>query len=277
MVYSPKLLARAGVAEPKQGWTWSDFRDAAQRASRPPDTWGLSTHWIMHHLLSWVGTMGSAFVSPDKRRMTLNTPEVLEAVEFLLGLMRGNVTSPVENTELFQKATDAAVFEATGPFRMPTFRQKGIHDFAVIHHPQHPVKKVIAGYTDGSEIVVFKGIPAGREAAAGRVALWLNAPLAQARQCIAATVVPVSKGAYSAKELQDYLRTDAQFKGFVDVASLGRPARFPSLPSYAVIVNQTITPGLKEIYGQKVGAREGLTELQRVTQQQLEQDLKLLS
>src|SRR5687768_3234590 len=39
MVYSPKLLARAGVPLPKQGWTWTDFKEAGQKASKPPESW----------------------------------------------------------------------------------------------------------------------------------------------------------------------------------------------------------------------------------------------
>ena len=58
-----------------------------------------------------------------------------EAAEFVLGLIRSNVTSATENRELFRKGTDEAVFEQNGPFRMPTYRQHGITDFGVIHHP----------------------------------------------------------------------------------------------------------------------------------------------
>jgi len=36
------------------------------------------------------------------------------------------------------------------------------------------VTPVIAGYADGSEGVLFRGTPPERQAAAGRVALYLN-------------------------------------------------------------------------------------------------------
>ena len=274
MVYSPKLLSRAGVPLPRQGWTWTDFKDAAQRASKPPETWGLSFAWIMHHLLSWMGTMGASYVSADKRRMTVSSPEVQEAAEFVLGLIRGNVTSATENRELFRKGTDEAVFEQTGPFRMPTFRQNGITDFGVVHHPVHPQKRVVAGYADGSEVVVFKGPPPERQTAAGRVALYLNGPYAQAQQCVRVTMVPVSKAAANARELQEHLKTDPQHKAFVDVAFLGRSARFPSLPSYQKIVNETLTPGLADIFAQKVSVRDGLAGIQQRAQVLLDEDLK---
>ncbi len=64
----------------------------------------------------------------------------------------------------------------------------------------------------------------------------MNGPYAQAQQSINAIVVPVSKGAAGAKDLQEHLKTDIQHKAFVDVAFQGRSARFPSLPSYQKIV-----------------------------------------
>lgn len=276
IVYSPKLLGRAGVAIPKQGWTWNDFREAALKAAKPPETWGLSFAWIMHHLLSWMGTMGASYVSADKRKMTVNTPDGQEAAEFVLDLIKSKVTADVETRELFQKGTDEAVFEQNGPFRMPTYRQKGITDFGVIHHPVHPNKKVVSGYADGSEVVIFRGLPAERQAAAARVALYLNGPYAQAQQCIRVTMVPVSKAAANAKELQDYLKADPQHKAFVDVAFQGRSARFPSLPSYQKIVNETLTPGVAAIFGQKVSVRDGLNDMQQRTQTLLDDDLKLM-
>ena len=46
------------------------------------------------------------------------------------------------------------------------------------------------------------------------------------------------------------------------------------MPSYDKMVVQTINPALADIYGQKISVIDGLTELQRVTQQILDEDLK---
>ena len=274
LIYSPKLLTRAGVATPKQGWTWNDFREAALKSGAPPTTWGLSLRWGPGHLQTWIGTAGSTLVSADKRKMQVNTPEAQEALEFVVGLIKSSITSPTNNPELFQKGTDEAVFEQNGSFRMPTYRTNGIRDFGVVHHPVHPTKKIYAAYADGSEVVVFKGLPPERQAAAGRVALWLNGPSAQSRQCVKVTMLPVSKAAAAAADLVDHLKTDPQHKAFVDIAAQGRSIRFPSLPSYARIVNEAITPGYMDILSQKVGVREGLITMQAQTQAFLDEDLK---
>jgi ABC-type glycerol-3-phosphate transport system substrate-binding protein len=276
VVYSPKLLNRAGVSTPRQGWTWNDFREAALKAGQPPTTWGLSLRWGPGHLQTWIGSAGSTLVSVDKRKMQLNTAEAQEAIEFVVGLIKSSITSPTPNPELFQKGTDEAVFEQNGCVRLPTYRQNGITDFGIVHHPMHPVKKLIAAYADGSEIVVFSGLPVERQTAAGRVALWLNAPSAQTRQCIRVTMVPVSKAAASAKELQDHFKTDSQHKAFVDIAAQGRAVRFPSLPSYQRIVNEVVTPGYTDILSQKISVRDGLASMQQRAQALLDEDLKLL-
>ena len=73
LVYSPKLLNRAGVPCRSRAGRGPTSARRRRKASKPPDTWGLSFAWIMHHLLSWMGTMGASYVSADKRKMTVNT------------------------------------------------------------------------------------------------------------------------------------------------------------------------------------------------------------
>jgi len=71
---NPKMFVPSSGAWGRSGCT----NVVLEKASKPPETWGLSFAWIMHHLLSWMGTMGASYVSADKRKMTVNTPEVQE-------------------------------------------------------------------------------------------------------------------------------------------------------------------------------------------------------
>src|SRR5205823_778734 len=101
-----------------------------------------SFKWIVAHWLPWIGSMGSGLLSADQRTFTINTPEVREATEFLVGLVRSSITNAEGKTELFRTGTNATVFEQQGHFRIPTLRAAGVTDFGVIHHPAHPVKKI---------------------------------------------------------------------------------------------------------------------------------------
>jgi multiple sugar transport system substrate-binding protein len=39
-LWNTDLLQRSGLAEPKTGWTWDDFKDLTRKAGRPPELWG---------------------------------------------------------------------------------------------------------------------------------------------------------------------------------------------------------------------------------------------
>ena len=273
MVYSPKLLSRAGVPLPRQGWTWTDFKDAAQRASKPPETWGLSFAWIMHHLLSWMGTMGASYVSADKRRMTVSSPEVQEAAEFVLGLIRGNVTSATENRELFRKGTDEAVFEQTGPFRMPTFRQNGITDFGVVHHPVHPQKRVVAGYADGSEVWSSRAPRRNdsRRRAGGVV------PQRPLRPGPAVRAGDDGAGEQGGGERQGAAGAPQDRPPAQGLRRRRLPGAFGALPVPAVLPEdrqRDAHPRVADIFAQKVSVRDGLAGNQQRAQVLLDEDLK---
>ena len=84
IIYNTGLLQQAGVAPPKQGWTWDDFKTMAQKFVRP-DVVPLSMAWAgtWRH---WLGTMGAYVISKDSKKITADTPEMLEVMELYLDL-----------------------------------------------------------------------------------------------------------------------------------------------------------------------------------------------
>jgi sn-glycerol 3-phosphate transport system substrate-binding protein len=138
----------------------------------------------------------------------------------------------------------------------------------------HPQKRAIAASNGGHSMIVFKDVPLERRAAAAQVARWMNAPHAQAQMCIRATSIPVSKAAMESKELQDYLKTDPQFKGFVDLAPYGW--RWPPLPSYAKIT-AAIQASVDAIMRKEQGIKAALANGQREAQLLLDEDVKLMT
>jgi hypothetical protein len=136
----------------------------------------------------------------------------------------------------------------------------------------HPVKKEIFAQNAGHSLAVFKEVPAERRTAAALVAKWMNAPRAQALVCIAAFSIPVSKGAMNAKELQDFLKTDEQYKAFVDLAPYGW--RWPGLPSAAGL--NTVVRDPSAVFKGETGIKAWLAETQRKAQVLVDADLALL-
>ena len=200
----------------------------------------------------------------------MTTPEAQDTINYLLDLFHINVTPPKMEGELFDKTKGTGVaFESQGPYRIPTLRMHGITDFTVL---PTPIKKAIFAGNGGHNLAVFQGIPAARKHAAALVALWLNAPHAQAQMCIQATSLPVSNAAFKSLELQDYLKTDPQLNGFVDMAPYGW--RWPSLPSYAKI-SAALNTNINDIFTGKQSVQDGLAKAQQDAQVLLDEDLKL--
>jgi hypothetical protein len=106
------------------------------------------------------------------------------------------------------------------------------------------------------------------------VCIGLNEPDAQARQCVTARALPVSRAALTTKVFQDGLASDAQFKVFADLLPSVRGRSFPALPSITAI-RGAIDTTLKEVIGGKTSARSALAELQRLTQPMLDQDVRM--
>ena len=83
---------------------------------------------------------------------------------------------------------------------------------------------------------------------------------------------PVSKSVMNAPELQAYLKTDEQLKGFVDLA----PSNWgwPGLPSTVELLN--LTRATDPVFKEELSVRAWLAETQRQTQVVLDRDLALM-
>lgn len=275
MIYNTGLLQQAGVAPPKQGWTWDDFKSTAQKFVRDgvlPLSMGWGHTW--HH---WLGTTGSRPVTKDARKITTDTPEMIQVMELWLDFLKRGIiqTAPDGKSGLFEQyrqARNDTVFEVQGPYRIATLRQANVPEFRTLHIPVHPVKKEVFAANGGHSLVVPKTTPE-KQAAAALVAQWLNAPHAQAQVCIRSFSIPVSKAAQQSKELQDHIKDDPAFKGFVDLAPYGW--RWPALPSQSKIVG-AIQDNINAIMRQEIGIKAGLAKAQQEAQVLLDEDILLM-
>jgi len=276
MIYNIGLLQQAGVAPPKQGWTWDDFKTMAQKFVRP-DFVPLSMAWAgtWRH---WLGTMGARIISKDNRKITADTPEMIEVMELDLDLLKRGIALKTPDGkgalfETYQLAKNDTAFEVQGPYRIPTMRQKNAPPFMTIHIPVHPIKKQIMAGNGGWNMAIFKEAPVERRHAASLVAQWTNAPHAQAQFCIQSINIPVSKATLESKVFQDFTKAEPAFKGFADLAPYGW--RWPALPSYAKI-NAAVDTTVQTIIRQEIGIKAGLAQIQREAQTLLDEDLKLM-
>ena len=95
--YNEDLFEDAGVKPPYEGWTWEDFRQTAIDLTGG-DVRGLGLDPQIIRIAPFVWSNGGDIVDDlsSPTRFTLDTPEAMEALEFLTGLVRDDQVVPTE-------------------------------------------------------------------------------------------------------------------------------------------------------------------------------------
>jgi multiple sugar transport system substrate-binding protein len=126
LYYNKGLFDAKGVAYPTDNWTWDDLRKAAVALTDPAaGVWGFVSGFSgQENIYPWVVTNNGPLVTPDRRLMKMNTPETIEAIQFLFDLINVYKVSPtgasqkeVSAGDLFQAGKAAMV--ATGSWAVP--------------------------------------------------------------------------------------------------------------------------------------------------------------
>ena len=102
--YNKDLFAANSVAEPTADWTWDDFLAAAQGLTKDTngdgtmDTYGVGVEPQLIRLAPFVWANGGEVVdNPDKpTKLTLDTPEAREALQWFVDLQRVHKVTPNE-------------------------------------------------------------------------------------------------------------------------------------------------------------------------------------
>lgn len=91
------LFKAAGIAKPKEGWSWDDFRETAIALTKG-DVRGAGIEPSIIRLAPFVWSNGGEIVDdPDNpTRFTLDDPEAREALEFFVQLAREDKVIPTE-------------------------------------------------------------------------------------------------------------------------------------------------------------------------------------
>lgn len=168
--YNKHLFDEAGVAYPRDGWTWEEFLDACLRLTktRPGETspyqYGFYfTNWMPGWIM-WLWQNGADVLSPDGTRANgfLNSPEAVEAVQFFTDLVIKHKVAPTisetaaTGSNLFQSGQ--AAMEISGHWSMVGYKASEsktfkFSDIGVIGLPQRK-HRVTVMYHAGLSITV---------------------------------------------------------------------------------------------------------------------------
>jgi ABC-type glycerol-3-phosphate transport system substrate-binding protein len=83
---STAALQRAGLNVPADAWTVPDFVQTAQRltaAGADAAAFGALPNTSLWGAVCWIRSFGGDYLSPDGRRLTIDTPAALQALQFL--------------------------------------------------------------------------------------------------------------------------------------------------------------------------------------------------
>jgi multiple sugar transport system substrate-binding protein len=161
MYYNKRLFDAAGVAYPRDGWTWDEFVATAGRltipaadASGPMKQYGMHFENVMPFWIVWLWNGGGDVLSPDGRRASgwLDGPRSVDAIDFLLRLMYEHRIAPSlhETAALGQDLFRAgrAAMDVKGHWMMIDYRAAGL-DVGVVSIPTALSAPVSVMYLSG--------------------------------------------------------------------------------------------------------------------------------
>jgi multiple sugar transport system substrate-binding protein len=86
LVYLPEAFAEAGIDEPTADWTWDDVKAAAEAIAAKGTYAGFCQNADVSRFAPFVFANGGDFASEDFTTATMDTPEVKEAANFVIGM-----------------------------------------------------------------------------------------------------------------------------------------------------------------------------------------------
>jgi len=107
LTYNQDLFDEAGVAYPSEQWTWDDALEAAKAISNlGDDMWGQSIGIHFWEFFKIVQQNGGALVSEDGTGFTINSPENLETLRYMVDRVRTHHVMPNEDERADRSEVD---------------------------------------------------------------------------------------------------------------------------------------------------------------------------
>ena len=199
------LPAAPSLAAPPAGWTWTDFRRAAEAVVADTDgdgrtdVFGFDFPRNLYQWIPFVWSAGGDILAPGGSGATgyLDGPEALEAYRFLTGLAEDGLTPGAQFVQQGDPAREARfasggqAFLLSGHWTLPVFRdlvEAGTLDLAIVPIPHHPSRTATASVLYASGWAVPPNAPHLRRAI--DLAGFLASPEAQRIRARSGLAIP---------------------------------------------------------------------------------------
>jgi len=133
LFYNKALFDAAGLPYPGTGphWTWDDYLQAARKLTRDIDSdghidqWGCIIDFWGARLYPWLWSNDANLMNEDRTRCVLDTPQAIEAIQFLCDLRHKYVVCPETSAAERNQGLDAfaqgnIAMYMTGPWDIQT-------------------------------------------------------------------------------------------------------------------------------------------------------------
>jgi multiple sugar transport system substrate-binding protein len=144
LYYNKDLLKKQGITAPSptQPMSWATLRELAEELTRPGEQYGFTCAPAIDDLVSWIYSAGGNVMNDQGTVSTLNAPEALQAVQFVIDLFtKDKVTPPIKNlvteSSLANFLQGNVAFMQNGPWQVVNVR-KAKFDWDVIPFPAGP-------------------------------------------------------------------------------------------------------------------------------------------
>ncbi len=202
LFYNKRLFDRYDVPYPNENWTWADFESAARKLTIDknndgfPEIFGTGFATWQEGYYTWFYQNGAQVLSEDGKRVDINNPKAVEALEYLQRLTREYDAMPTQ-TNRPQNVGSGGLFASdrqamigpTGSFFIPQFRGK---DFEKVDWDIAPLPKGPTGIRSAAVASGGFGVTTQSEhpQEAFELVKYLTGPEGQARLAESALFVP---------------------------------------------------------------------------------------
>jgi multiple sugar transport system substrate-binding protein len=165
--YNKAMFAQAGRKPPDETWTWDTFLEAAKALTKPasdPATMGNYGFELRNHFnvwMSWVWNTGGDLFSQDGLKCVFDSPEAVEAMQFVVDLMHRYKVAPTAK-ELADRnlgsnafGTGKVAMVSNAIYYLPTYRQSDVPDWEIAPVPKGKKGRWTANPTSG--LVMWSG------------------------------------------------------------------------------------------------------------------------
>ena len=138
--YNKDIFDEKGVEYPKEGWTWDEFMETAEKLTYEENGktiygYGLSSSYFQ--LTPWWATNSAYPVSEDYEKPALNSPAMLESITFLKSMVDKKVTpDPISSDVYTMFSSGQLAMVGAGRWVLNTWQDAGMKNFDCVQWPK---------------------------------------------------------------------------------------------------------------------------------------------